>query len=53
MASLILLHKSISGHSMQKMTINACFWGLASRKIIFHGRNSRIARNVLNKMLKA
>ena len=53
MTSLILLHKSILGHFMRKMTISACFGGLASRKIIFHGRNSRLARNVLNKMLRA
>ena len=29
------------------------FFGFASRKLFFHGRNSKLARSVLNKMLMA
>ena len=53
MANLILLHKSIFGHFMQKMIKNVCFLGLTSRKFIFYGRNSKPSINVLNKMRRA
>ena len=36
MTRLILLHKAILGHFMQKITNKACFGGFPSRKFIFH-----------------
>ena len=51
MTCLILLHKGILGHFMQKNTKKARFWGFPSRKFIFQDRNSRLATNVFKRML--
>ena len=51
MTRLILLHKGVLGHFMQKITKKACFFGFPSRKFIFHDRNLKLALNVFKRML--
>ena len=51
MTCLLLLHKGILGHFMQKITKKVCFLGFASRKFIFWDRNSKLATNVFKRML--
>ena len=51
MTCLLLLHKGILGHFMQKITKKVCFLGFPSRKFIFWDRNSKLATNVLKRML--
>ena len=51
MTCLLLLHKGILGHFMQKITKKVCFLGFPSRKFIFRDRNSKLATNVFKRML--
>ena len=51
MTRLILLHKGVLGHFMQKITKKACFLGFPSRKFIFLDRNSKLATNKFKRML--
>ena len=51
MTRLILLHKGILGHFMQKNHQKACFLGFPSRKLIFRDRNSKLATSVIKRML--
>ena len=52
MTRLILLHKGILGHYMQKNHQKSMFFfGFPSRKLIFRDRNSKLATNVIKRML--
>ena len=51
MTCLLLLHKGILGHFMQKITKKVCFLEFPYRKFIFRDRNSKLATNVFKGML--
>ena len=51
MTRLVLMLMGILVHLCQKITIKACFMDFSSRKFIFRDRNTKLATNVLKRML--